>query len=96
MEKQQIYETIIKNLPIGFTIVDDKGTTLDFNESAEKITGYTKEEVIGNPHLEIFHGTSDKNACPLLKHSINLQKPLEVIESNIINKKNDLKTYSNK
>ena len=34
MEKQQIYETIIQNLPIGFTIVDEKGTTVDFNESA--------------------------------------------------------------
>ena len=86
MEKQQIYETIIQNLPIGFSIVDEKGTTVDFNEAAEKITGYSKEEVIGNPHLEIFHGTSDKNMCPLLKHSVHLQEPIEAIESTIMNK----------
>jgi PAS domain S-box-containing protein len=86
MEKQQIYETIIQNLPIGFSIVDEKGTTVDFNEAAEKITGYSKEEVIGNPHLEIFHGTSDKNMCPLLKHSVHLKEPIEAIESTIMNK----------
>jgi len=86
MDKQKIYETIIQNLPIGFTIVDEKGTTIDFNESAEKITGYSRGEIIGKSHLKIFHGTSDKNACPLLKHSINLQKPLEAIESNILSK----------
>ena len=86
MEKQQIYETIIKNLPIGFTIVDAEGTVIDFNEAAERITGYAKEEIMGKSHLEIFHGTSDKNACPLFKHSIALQEPLEAVESNIINK----------
>ena len=86
MEKQQIYETIIENLPIGFTIVDEGGKVVDFNEAAEKITGYVKEEIIGKSHLEIFHGTSDKNACPLLKHSIKLQEPIETIESNIINR----------
>ncbi len=88
MDKQQIYETIIKNLPIGFTIIDEHGTIIDFSKAAEEITGFLKEEVISKSHLEIFHGTSDKNACPLLKHSRNLREPLEAIESVIKNKYN--------
>ncbi|GEM_PF-3788157 len=42
MEKQQIYDIIIDNLPVGFSIVDKDGIIIDFNNTAEKITGYTK------------------------------------------------------
>lgn len=83
MEKQQIYDTIIKNLPIGFTIVDEKGITIDLNEAAEKITGYSKNEVIGKPHLEIFHGTHDKKVCPLFVYAFKRQEPMISIESTI-------------
>ena len=54
MEKQQIYETIIQNLPIGFSIVDKKGTTVDFNEAAEKITGYKKKKLLVIVTLKFF------------------------------------------
>jgi len=39
MEKQQVYVTLIKNLPVGFSIVDMDGVIVDFNHTAEK-TGY--------------------------------------------------------
>jgi PAS domain S-box-containing protein len=40
MEKLQIYESIIKSFPIGFTIIDDQETVIDFNKFAEEITGF--------------------------------------------------------
>jgi PAS domain S-box-containing protein len=86
MEKVQIYDAIIRNLPIGFTIVDEQGTVIDFNKAAEEITGFLKHEVIGKSHLEIFHGTTDKNACPLFTHALNLQEPLEAKEAIIKDK----------
>ena len=67
MKTQQIYETLIKNLQIGFSIVDKDGVIVDFNQSAEKITGYLKKEVMGKSHIEILHGSSDKKAYPLFK-----------------------------
>lgn len=66
MDKEQVYDTLINNLPIGFSIIDKDGITIDFNHTAEKITGYLKKEVIGKSHLDIFHGVSDKASCPLL------------------------------
>jgi len=89
MRYQQVCETIVKNLPIGFTVIDGDGVIVNFNDSAEEITGYKKEDIIGKSHLEIFHGTSDKNACPLFSHLFDLHKPIEVIESTIKNKDGD-------
>ncbi len=66
MDKEQVYDTLIKNLPIGFSIIDKDGVIIDFNHAAEKITGYLKKEVIGKSHFDTFHGSSDKNSCPLL------------------------------
>lgn len=83
---QQLCETVVKNLPIGFTVIDEDGAIVNFNDSAEEITGYKKEDIIGKSHLEIFHGTSDKNACPLFSHLFDLHRPLEVIESTIRSK----------
>lgn len=66
-ERQKIYELIIYNLPVGFSMVDREGLIVDFNEAAEKITGYSKNDVIGKSHFEILHGTRDTAACPLVQ-----------------------------
>ncbi|MBF0559846.1 MAG: PAS domain S-box protein, partial [Nitrospirae bacterium] len=71
MDKLQIYEIIVKNLPLGFSIVDDNGTIIEANEAAEKIWGYKKNELIGKSHQEIIHGASDDRACPFLCRAID-------------------------
>ncbi|MDA8105281.1 MAG: PAS domain-containing sensor histidine kinase [Nitrospiraceae bacterium] len=81
MKIKQVYDTLTKNLPVGFSIVDKDGVILDFNQAAEKITGYLKKEVMGKSHLEIFHGSSDKESCPLLAHVILKQKETAAAEA---------------
>jgi len=66
VDRLQIFEIIKNKLPLGFSVVDGDGIIVDFNKAAENITGYTKDEVMGKPHYEILHGTSDTEACPLL------------------------------
>jgi two-component system phosphate regulon sensor histidine kinase PhoR len=90
MEKQQIYDIIIDNLPVGFSIVDNDGIIIDFNNTAEDITGYSKEEVIGKSHLEILHGTSVKEKCPLFGYAINKQAQTTAIESSIKRKTGEI------
>jgi two-component system, OmpR family, phosphate regulon sensor histidine kinase PhoR len=70
MKTQQIYSIIINNIPVGFSMVDKNGIIVDFNHMAEKITGYSRKEVMGKSHLEILHDTSDRNVCPLFKHTL--------------------------
>jgi two-component system phosphate regulon sensor histidine kinase PhoR len=67
MKTQQVYDTLIKNLPVGFSIVDKNGIIVDFNHTAEKITGYLKKEVLGKSHFEILHGSPNRKTCPLIK-----------------------------
>lgn len=92
MTRQKIYETIVKNLPIGFTTVDEDGITIDFNEAAEMITGYKKEEVIGKPHNLIFHPKTGVEACPLFKHALISKESIIAQEKKFIKKTGDVIT----
>ncbi len=65
MEKQDLYEVVVSNLPVGFSRVDKNGVIIEFNRAAERITGYLKEEVTGKSHIAMLHGTTDANVCPL-------------------------------
>jgi PAS domain S-box-containing protein len=74
MKKEQVYDALIKNLPVGFSIIDKDGVIVDFNHAAEKITGYLKKEVMGKSHLDTCHGSSDRASCPLLAHVLFRRK----------------------
>ncbi len=87
--RQQIYELIIHNLPIGFSIVDKEGFIVDFNDAAELITGFTKSEVIGKSHFKVLHGTADKKVCPLLEHALLKHEGIVESESAIQKKNGD-------
>jgi PAS domain S-box-containing protein len=91
MEKQQIYDVVIQNLPVGFSIVDKDGIIVDFNPAAEEITGYSRDTVIGKPHFDILHGALDRDACPVLKHALLLKEQAVAVET-VIKKKNGEKT----
>lgn len=43
------FTNIIRSSVDGIVVVDNKGVPLIFNEGAERILGYTAEEMIGNP-----------------------------------------------
>ncbi len=83
MKIQQIYEIVRDNLPIGFSMVDKDGIIVDFNPATEEITSYSRDEVIGKPHFEILHGTSDKYSCPLLKHALSQKEKTVAVEAMI-------------
>jgi len=83
MKKQQICDVIVNALPVGFSMVNKDGIITDFNSAAEKITGYSKEELIGKSHLEILHDTSDRNACPLLRDTLHKRKETVAAEATI-------------
>jgi two-component system phosphate regulon sensor histidine kinase PhoR len=83
IEECEIYEIIKNNLPIGFTLVDEEGVIVDCNPQAEVITGYLTREVIGKSHLEILHGTTDREACPLFRFALQKKQQTTAVETNI-------------
>lgn len=86
MVKDKLYEIIVNNLPHGFMAVDHQGVTVDFNRAAEQITGFSRDEVIGKSHVEIFHGTTDRNDCPLWQHAFEHRHEMLSID-HVITKK---------
>jgi two-component system phosphate regulon sensor histidine kinase PhoR len=92
IEECQIYEIIRNSLPIGFTLVDGEGIIIDFNPKAEMITGYLKNEVVGQSHLEILHGTSDREACPLFQYALQKKRQTAAVETNINQKSGEVIT----
>ena len=86
MEKQKIYDVVINNLPVGFSMVDKDGIIMDFNSAAESITGYRRDEVIGKPHVEFLHGVSARDSCPVVRHAL-LRKEQAIAAETTIRKK---------
>lgn len=94
MEKQEIYDIVIQNLPVGFSIVDRDGIIVDFNPAAEEITGYSRDEVIGKPHFDILHGALDRDACPVLKHALLLREQAIAVDTVIKKKSGEQAIFS--
>jgi two-component system phosphate regulon sensor histidine kinase PhoR len=92
IEECQIYEIVKNSLPIGFTLVDNEGVIVDFNPKAEIITGYLKSEVLGQSHLEILHGTTDREACPLFRFALDRKQQTAAAETNIKQKSGEIIT----
>ncbi len=80
MKKHKIYETVIQNLPIGFSLVDKDGIVTDFNPAAEEITGYSRDEVVGKPHMNMFHVAHDGDSCLFIKQALMQQERIIAVE----------------
>jgi two-component system phosphate regulon sensor histidine kinase PhoR len=94
MEKQQLYDVVIQNLPVGFSIVDKDGIIVELNSAGETITGYRRDEVIGKPHVEILHGALGGDACPLFKHALSRHEQVVAGETMIRRKGGEHATLS--
>ncbi len=64
-EKEMIFRTIFDSVTEGIFTINEKWEITAFNRSAERITGYRKEEVIGKKCYEIFQALECHTACPL-------------------------------
>ncbi len=61
MEQQSLLEA----LPEGVFTINTKWQVASFNKTAEKITGYTREEVLGRYCWEVFRSDLCELGCPL-------------------------------
>jgi two-component system phosphate regulon sensor histidine kinase PhoR len=74
-----VHDLIIKNLPLGFLMIDEEGTLVEFNGVAEAITGYTRQEVLGKSYCQTLHGSSSPQDCTLVKYALrDYHKRVEV------------------
>ncbi len=65
--KLPVYDDLIDELPEGVFTITTHWRISSFNQAAEKITGYKREEAIGKYCWEVFRSDVCKIACPLRK-----------------------------
>ncbi len=62
LTRKDFYKEIIDNLPEGVAICDSDNTVIEINKNFEKISGYTREELIGKEVFEVVRPSS-KETC---------------------------------
>lgn len=67
--EERSLKIILENLDVGIFTVDRGGHITFFNSEAEKISGYNRREVLGEPCTAIFEGPAAQEVC-LLKETI--------------------------
>lgn len=51
-----VFRKVVENMPVMFDAVDENGVVLFWNKECERVTGYTSDEIVGNPSaLELFY-----------------------------------------
>jgi PAS domain S-box-containing protein len=78
--RQKILEIIIENLPHGLLLVDGNGMITEFNRAAEDISGYSRRDVIGRRHAELFGCGLDKDACLITRAAFRGSGDIESME----------------
>jgi transcriptional regulator with PAS, ATPase and Fis domain len=86
-EKENL-ERILENLSEGIIAHDRKRRIIFFNRSAEEITGYQRQEVIGKDCHEVFGGPFCGGRCSFLEGSPEVLDRLSY-PLNILNKKRE-------
>jgi PAS domain S-box-containing protein len=81
--EERSLKIILDNLDVGIFTVDLGGVFTFFNTAAEKISGFSRQEVLGRPCAAIFRGGSAAE-LNLLKETIASDSPRSGIESRIL------------
>ncbi|MBE9535013.1 MAG: sigma 54-interacting transcriptional regulator, partial [Proteobacteria bacterium] len=80
-------QLILDSIADGVFTVDHEGRITSFNKAAERITGFSEEEAIGQYCHEIFRANTCFEACPL-KHTAETAETIVNLEVNILNREN--------
>jgi PAS domain S-box-containing protein len=80
-------QLILDSIADGVFTVDHEGRITSFNKAAERITGFSKEEAVGQYCHEIFRSNLCFEACAL-KHTAETTETIVDLEVNILNRDN--------
>lgn len=82
-------QSILNSIADGVFTVDTEWRITSFNPSAERITGYKREEIIGKPCHYAFRNKLCEAECPLRK-TIETGESIHNFEMEIINAKGEI------
>ena len=65
LDKLQLCNLVIANLPVALFVVDAEYKIVEFNPAAEQITGRKRSQVVGRSCAEVFSSSLCEHHCPL-------------------------------
>ena len=74
---EEKFRTLFENAPASITLLDKSGRVIDCNKSTEELTGYSREEILGN-HFEELMTIDPKDFSKVMGQYEQLLKGLEV------------------
>ena len=83
----EVLEPILANSQFAITVADTKGLLTIFNVAAEKLTGYSREEVLGSSVTRFYE---EEEECFALWERVRLHGKIEGYETNMVHKNGDL------
>jgi PAS domain S-box-containing protein len=87
LEPEQV-ATILDSIADGVFTVDRDFVITSFNRAAERITGFTAEEAIGQKCYNIFRSSVCQGGC-LLDESLRTERRISGLEITILNRRNE-------
>ena len=94
-ESRDFSENLIETANVMIISLDKHGKIMRFNNFSEKLTGYTKEEVIGKSWFKLFIPKKDRKDIPRIFRSVlNQMIDHSTHENPIITKNNDERLIS--
>src|SRR5258708_30562690 len=70
---QELYRMVLDSLPVAVCAVDREGKVILWNDGAERVTGYLRQDVLGRLCTEAFLEHADTDNNPL---AVNALPPL--------------------
>jgi len=69
---QELYRMVLDSLPVAVCAIDREGKVVLWNEGAERVTGYLRQDVLGRLCTEAFLEHADADNNPLAGNAIPL------------------------
>ncbi|MCK5145304.1 PAS domain S-box protein [bacterium] len=75
------FDSILNSMTSGMVVIDPQGVIVLFNNGAQKMTGFTGEEVLGRPYKEVFAKGFSQRFSPL--YTLNEGRALNLEEKQL-------------
>jgi diguanylate cyclase (GGDEF)-like protein/PAS domain S-box-containing protein len=69
---QELYRMVLDSLPVAVCAVDREGKVILWNDGAERVTGYLRQDVLGRMCTEAFLEHADTESNPLAGNALPL------------------------
>lgn len=90
VEKDQLLQSILNSISEGVMALDKDWKVVLWNDAAEQITGFLKEEVLGKECRSVFRSRLCGKHC-LLDRALSCGHPCQEVEATIHNRKHEVK-----